>query len=249
MWARLTSPFPPEALAWNVVEIVDGGSRARLEPAWSPAAVRARFDAQLGVTGWSYSLGAAGAAGVICNLTIQGVTRGAVAAARAIPTTEAEGAAVGVSVEALAELAFSRCARQFGIAPRVAPRDDSYLVDYDAEAGEPLYAPEPVELEPGDVLPDAADPAGGATPATAYPEPSPANADAAIATEAPGVGRDAASSEALAMIERLVDRLKAEGLGKEAARLVAKHHGRSPEEARELYGRLRALLVGKGTDE
>jgi hypothetical protein len=45
------------------------------------------------------------------------------------------------------------------------------------------------------------------------------------------------------MIERLVDRLKEKGLGREAAKLVARHHGGSADDARELYGRLRALLL------
>jgi len=226
VWARLTSPFSPEALAWNVVELQPDGDRARLEPAWAPDLVRARLDEQLGLDGWSYALSAAGASGVVCSLTIQGVTRSAAA-----------GAAGGATpLEALAELAFARCARQFGIAPAVAVADDSYWVDFDAESNEPVYFPEPVPA------------AAGAAPA--------APRQAAAAPEAPGAespGADAparqdASSEALAMIERLVDRLKAEGLGKEAAQLVARHHGRTVEEARELYSRLRALLLSKGSE-
>ncbi len=221
VWARLTSPFPPEALAWNVVELQADGVRARLEPAWSPDFVRARLDEQVGLDGWSYSMTAAGASGVVCNLTVQGVTRSAAAGA----------AASGASLEALAELAFSRCARQFGIAPAVAVADDSYWVDFDPEAGEPLYFPEPVPVDEG-------------SPAALAPAPAQASVQGAAEP-----ARQDASNEALAMIERLVDRLKAEGLGKEAAQLVARHHGRTQEEARELYSRLRALLIKKDAEE
>src|SRR5690554_7332457 len=56
VWARLTSPFPPEALAWIVAEIEPGGDRARLEPAWFPDAVRRRLDTELGLEGWSFAL-------------------------------------------------------------------------------------------------------------------------------------------------------------------------------------------------
>ena len=70
----------------------------------------------------------------------------------------------------------------------------------------------------------------GAAPACAEPPPAP--------EERP---------EAHVVIDRLVDRLKAEGLGAQAAKLVVRYggYGRTAEESRELYGKLRSLLVGK----
>ncbi len=46
-------------------------------------------------------------------------------------------------------------------------------------------------------------------------------------------------------IDRLVDRLRQEGLGLEAAKLLVSYggYGENPEAARELYSKLRALLV------
>ncbi len=222
MWARLTSSFPTEALAWIVAELEPGGGLARLEPAWAPAAVRQRLDAELGVPGWSYALSAFGAGGVVCALTVAGVTRSSVAAS---------GDSL-VPLEQLADLAFSRCARQFGMAPPVAAQHPSYWVEVDTETLEPLFEPEPVP-EPVPETAVAA-PAAAASAASAAPDASPGRAVSEPPREA--------SSEALAMIEKLIDRLKAEGKGKEAARLVATHHGDTAEQARELYSRLRALL-------
>lgn len=241
MWARLTSPFPSEALAWIVAEIEPGRARARVEPAWFPDAVKARLDAQLELSGWSYTLSGVGAAGLVCSLTVGATTRSAVA-----------GSVEGLGLERLADLAFSRCARQFGLAPAVAPHHESYWVEYDPEGGEPLYEPEPVPAAmaapPGTPLsaaPTRTVPAPeSATQPTAGHQSSERSDDAEpeLAGEAERQAGREASSEALVMIERLIDRLKAEGLGKEAARLVATHHGGTAEQARELYGRLRALL-------
>lgn len=219
VWARLTSPFPSEALAWNVARLlVEGDSvRAQLEPCWAPDAVRARLDQQLGLDGWSYSLSAAGEAGVVCSLTVAGVTRSAAAG----------GLKSGVPLEQVAQLAFSRCARQFGIAPLLAPQHDSYWVEFDPDSNEPLFLPDGVPLDAGLQAPQAP----GAEP-----------------VEAPAAARDA-SSEALAMIEKLVDRLKEKGMGREAAKLVARHHDGSADGARELYGRLRALLLNSEQEE
>jgi hypothetical protein len=54
-------------------------------------------------------------------------------------------------------------------------------------------------------------------------------------------------SEGQRAIDRLVERLKEDGLGLEAAKLVSAYggYGSSSEQARELYGRLRALLKDK----
>jgi len=63
-----------------------------------------------------------------------------------------------------------------------------------------------------------------------------------------GADAGTARSEGQQAIERLVDRLRAEGLGRQAAALVVEYggYGRSAEAARELYRRLRELLLQKG---
>lgn len=216
VWAKLTVPFPAEALIWSVAEVERSGERALLEPAWSPQEVRGRLDAELGLAGWSYSLSAAGEMGVLCTLTIGNATR---AAAASNP-------GAGVPLEDVAELAFTRAARQFGLAPDYLSTHDSYWVDYDPEAAQPLYDPDGVEA------PAATNSAGTAVQGTG--------------AKAPEAAAQQASNELLAMIERLVDRLRGAGLGKEAAQLVARHHGGSAEQSRELYARLRELLLGAG---
>jgi len=82
------------------------------------------------------------------------------------------------------------------------------------------------------------------------PERVAAEQDAAdmreLAAEARGL-----SSEGLRMIDRLVERLKDEGQGLAAARLLVRFggYGKDPEAARELYGALRALLKRGATTE
>jgi len=51
------------------------------------------------------------------------------------------------------------------------------------------------------------------------------------------------------LIDRLLERLKHAGLGKQAALIVMKYggYGKHPEETRKLYGELRALLKGQAS--
>ncbi|CAN5496951.1 hypothetical protein BH24DEI1_BH24DEI1_01320 [soil metagenome] len=88
----------------------------------------------------------------------------------------------------------------------------SYWVDYNPEAGEILYEPEAVPAAPAETPP--------------APEPKPQK------------------SEGQKAIDRLVERLKGEGKGAQVARLVVEFsgYGGNPEQSRELYRRLRALL-------
>ncbi len=61
----------------------------------------------------------------------------------------------------------------------------------------------------------------------------------------PPTGRgEAKKPEAHELIDRLVERLRAAGKGREAARIITKYggYGRTPEETKRLYGELRALL-------
>ncbi|MEX2501843.1 MAG: hypothetical protein WD336_05675, partial [Trueperaceae bacterium] len=63
--------------------------------------------------------------------------------------------------------------------------------------------------------------------------------------------REDARSEPERMIDRLVERLREEGLGAPAARLVTSYggYGRDLEERRELYAKLRSLLVERSATE
>jgi len=79
-----------------------------------------------------------------------------------------------------------------------------------------------------------------------YPEP-PGHVPAAVPTAAPAAAPAPQQDDLAAgreLIGRLIDRLQAEGLGHEAAKLVAASagYGKNADEARALYRQLRGLL-------
>ncbi len=131
----------------------------------------------------------------------------------------------------------------------VAPADDAAR----AEAA-------PVDATPDEAAPDGAPAADAAADEAAAADAAAADAAADeaaaayTATDDPRSGAGAAHPmasvrhEGQQVIERLMERLGAEGLGKEAARVVVEHggYGRTPDEARDLYRKLRALLLDKG---
>ena len=92
-------------------------------------------------------------------------------------------------------------------------KEEIYWVDYDPENQTILYEPE---------VSKAADKDVGMIPAPKLEK-----------------------SEGQQAIDRLVDRLRNEGMGLEAAKLLVSYggYGQNPEAARELYSKLRALLV------
>lgn len=216
-----------------MVEVEPGGDKARLAPYAAPGDLGARFDAVCGREGWSFTLAPLGQGAVVANLTLLGVTRAGVVS-------------VTQPAERSADLALSVCAAAFGLGLPYVLEDPSYWVDYDPEAREPLYLPDPVPLSAA----AATGAFGGATPSAAAPA-QPAAAGPAATDQGPA--RTAGGTPITAgheVIERLLERLKEEGLGKEAARLVVRYngYGRTPEESRELYGRLRALLLQNGAE-
>lgn len=219
LWASLSASFPRSDVRWRIAEVADDLGSARLERVVSAAAITARLDATVGRERWSCQLLPLGARALVCNLVVDGVGRSGVADtvphAPALPAGE------------LADLAFAAAAAAFGMVAGE-DRHDPVWVEFDAETGEALFLPHD---EPTDPWPE------GAGDAAAVTGEAVDAADTAPLVEARPAGHE--------VIERLVDRLREEGLGKEAARLLVAHggYGRSKADSRELYGKLRALLL------
>jgi hypothetical protein len=251
--ASLAEPFGDGDLAWTVVEVGDGGDEVRVTPRVAVAALHARLDAVCGVRGWSVSYTPMPGDAVACHLVIDGVTKGVVAAP----------ALVG-GAEVTAAIAFAQAAARFGaVAPW--PAEASAWVACDPETYEPLHAPELAGPEGGvaggslgDLIDGGAlDGAPGGAPEGA-PDGEPAVAaavDEAAANPAAGgatLGTTpaAAKPEGQQMIDRLIERLKAQGQGLAAARILVRHggYGKDPQAARELYAELRQLLLGAAAE-
>jgi len=241
-WPRLAAPFVGEAVAWVPVEVAEAGDEVRVVALVAADALRERFDRTVGIGGWGVAYAPLDAGALACHVTVAGVTKGAVAPA----------ALVG-GPAATAEAAFARAAELFGLRAPL-PSGAAAWVPCDPETLVPLHLPE-VDLPSG--APHAR--AGDALVSSAAPqEPSDGTAaGAGAALGAVAVPNDAARPPAAKppaekptgqqMIDRLVDRLKEEGQGLAAARLLVRYggYGKDPDTARELYAQLRVLLRGE----
>ena len=233
-WSRLSAPFPPLAVRWHAVAVDASGGRIRLAPHLAPAALQERLDATVGPDAWSIEVRPWGADGLIAEATIRGVARAAVVRLPAAGGLDADDRAIDAG-DAATGAAWSAACAAFGMRAGVAAREDGW-VDADAERGEPLFRPEAVAIGRA---------TSGAEHAAA-PQEGPAVDPAA--RSAPRLDEDA-KPQAHQVIDRLVDRLRSEGLGAESARLIADYggYGSDPATSRELYTKLRALLLERGT--
>ncbi len=248
-WTRLQAPFPRSAVTWDPLDVSESGDAALVMPRLRRADVCGRLDAVVGVHGWSLTV-----------VAVEGGIGSTVRVGDVVKSAVADHGRVGrPSAERTADLALARAVELFGLhAPVRAPE----WVPYDAESGMVL---DDVLADDGlaDAVPanDVHDERGGngavhlevdAERASAPPRTAPDDADGA----APDVLRAAAEARGLTaegqrMIDRLLERLKEEGQGLAAARLLVRHggYGNDPASARELYAALRALLVRSGARE
>lgn len=122
----------------------------------------------------------------------------------------------GDGLEECGDAALARAAELFGLRPPI-DVEESFWTDYDPEEGAAL-------------LPE---------------EGSPAAATAPVGQSGDSVPTETVKPEGQQAIDRLVERLKLEGNGLEAARLLVEYggYGSDPQAARELYGKLRELLT------
>jgi len=243
--ASLAEPFGDDDLAWTVVEVGDGGDEVRVTPRVGVAALHQRLDAVCGVRGWSVSYAPMPGDAVACHLVIDGVTKGAVAAPALVGGTEVSAA-----------IAFAQAAARFGAVPPWPPETSAWVA-CDPATCEPLHAPvkAPEDLEGGvaDGSVGADDAPDGAPSADAAPSPDGAPTGVSAAPDAPALAPDlpaTAKPEGQQMIDRLIERLKAQGQGLASARILVRHggYGKDPQAARELYAELRQLLLGAAND-
>ena len=224
-WTRLAAPFEADAVTWDVTAIDEDEETALMAPRLTRDALVERLDAVVGVAGWSLDLRPGAAGAVLCTLELGGVRKAAVVDARR------GGAAV------TADAALADAARLFGMRPAasIAPR----RVAYDVVADVALEDPAPTAPPPTAPPPGGAEASRDADAVVSEPDHDLTLADAR---------ERGLTSEGLRMIDRLVERLKVEGHGLQAARLLVRYggYGKDAEAARELYGALRALLKRAG---
>jgi hypothetical protein len=127
-WERLAAPFERAEMRWQLLGYSADGTMAQLRPCLLEAAIRARLDAVVGVSGWSCAFFALGEEAIGCNLTVLGVTRGAMVALE------------GRNPVACAEEALARAAEQFKLLPPVAPEAVRW-VEVEPESKTPLGGP------------------------------------------------------------------------------------------------------------
>ncbi|MDR9391556.1 MAG: hypothetical protein RI554_05960 [Trueperaceae bacterium] len=238
------APFDGEDVGWHVTDVGEDGGRVALAPHVRAAALQARLDAVVGPSGWSFAVRPWGDGALAAELRVGDVTRSAVVAVRGRPgLAEDRG-------EAATGAAWTAAAAGFGVRVPVTVVGDAW-VDADPATGEPLYPPETDDVPPDAAADLRADP--GAAPAEASEGADAGEDDVArgarplAATAAAGDAVDA-KPEVQRWIDKLVDRLSEEGLGVEAARLVAQAggYGGDVEASRALYASLRDLLVERG---
>ncbi len=227
-WTSLAQPFPESALEWRVLRLDDEGLRAQARPQLRVDAVLRRLDETVGVAGWSNTLTSLGSPAEVlalaCTLTVEGVSKSAAASL---------GPGIGASV--LADDALVHAAERFHMLPP-ADLNLSYWVDYDKENQTMLYEPSAQPETSENASTGSAESVSAATTTPA--------AEAATATlDTPTPKPKPAGQQA---IDRLVERLKAEGRGLEVAKLIIAYdgYGTDPNAARELYVKLRELLRG-----
>lgn len=246
-WSTLTQPFPPGTVRWHAVEASPDGLRVRLSPHLAPEALGARLDAAVGPDGWALDLRPWGEDRLIAELTVRGASRATVVRVAPLPGLGGGEAHLDAGAAATGA-AMASAARLFGMVVPVRTLGDGW-VDADPETGEALHPPEhEVDASSATAAASAGPSAGtsaGASPVADRPaqagDPTPegATVDAEPA---------AAKPDGHQVIDRLVERLREEGLGGDAARLVTAYggYGRDPDASRELYAKLRALLVERG---
>ena len=228
-WDSLAQPFPPGEVQWRIEALSKDKRRALVVPYVDARTVLDRLDEALGAEGWqdSYEVlsSESGNYAVKCRLSLVKPHSGPASAGTQLEVSK-EDVGEGESLKAAFSDALKRAAVKFGVG-RYLYRLDKQWVDYDPQS-ERFEAPK----------------AEGSGRVVAGAIEQSIEQDPVVASEAPPPEVQPQPQEP---IDRLMERLKANGLGKQAAQVITKYggYGKTPDETRRLYGELRALLKGQ----
>ncbi len=239
---KLARAFPDYPVEWRIVELSEDMSQAQVRPQLSYDVVVDHLNTILGKEGWSFSyvtIENSDNNAIACNLFIE-------VADRAV--SKAAVLSVGNDAERSAKDALVQAAEYFGIVSGV-DTSQSYWVDYDPEAKDILFEPEYEQasgqessrefsgfsLDTGQDVVEELDMSKFSGPLVDFEEDS---------------QEDRSKTEGQQKIDSLVERLKAEGMGLQVAKLTVQYggYGNNPDEARILYGKLRELLIEKSNN-
>lgn len=221
-WQQLARFFPDTMLEWRIVERAENNTLALVRPQVQIQQVLSHLDALAGRSGWSNSFFMVGNQAVGCALTISGVAK-SVVLPLAYPNMLEDAAQ-------RADDALVQAAERFGILPE-ADVSLCYWVEADPEAGTILHEPTEIQRYPKVLQ-------------VLQTSPSEVGEEGKLDARPLGMGNLPPKPSGQMMIDKLLERLKQEGRGLEAAKLVITHkgYGNDADEAKRLYGKLRDLL-------
>ncbi|GIW34911.1 Rad52/Rad22 family DNA repair protein [Meiothermus sp.] len=221
VWDMLSEPFPPEELEWQVEALSKDKRRALVAPYADARAVLDRLDEVVGIHGWQDTY-------EVLHVPTDAAGHYAVKCRLTVMDISKEDVGEGESFKAAFADALLRTAIKFGVGRHLYRQKQ--WVDHDPETGK--FNPPQAHLE---AAVHRSRDAEVASPPIARPENTPAPPEA--------------KPEPQELIDRLIERLKEAGLGKQAAQIVMKYggYGKHPDETRKLYGELRALLKGQAS--
>lgn len=216
-WEILAEPFAASEVQWRVETLSKDKRRALVVPYIDAHSVLERLDEAVGPEGWQDAY----------EVLMAQEGNFAVRCRLSVLGVSKEDVGEGESLKVAFSDALKRAAVKFGVG-RYLYRLEKQWVDHDPDSGR--FTPPQL-----DVYPQLERPA---------PPPRPSHAEASQALQAHA---EAEKPEPQELIDRLIDRLKEMGLGKEVARIVMKYqgYGKNLDETRQLYGELRGLLKGK----
>lgn len=221
VWDMLSEPFPPEELEWRIEALSKDKRRALVVPYVDAWAVLDRLDEVVGIHGWQDTY-------EVLHTPTNAAGHYAVKCRLTVMDIAKEDVGEGDSFKSAFADALQRTAFKFGVG-RFLYRLEKQWVDHDPETGK--FNPPQLHVEAGVHR-------NLASEVPSPPEARPENTPSPLAKPEPQE-----------LIDRLIERLKEAGLGKQAAQIVMKYggYGKHPDETRKLYGELRALLKGQAS--